>query len=70
MKKKLSDELCLVMAADGHTYERSAIEKWFTDCNRSPLTNQELANLDLIPNHAINSMLTILADLKTAPKSD
>lgn len=50
------------MAADGYTYERSAITKWFQTSSRSPLTNQPLASLELLPNHAINSILQYLKD--------
>jgi hypothetical protein len=31
-----------VIALDGHTYEREAIEKWFECSNSSPLTNEKL----------------------------
>ena len=35
------------VAADGHTYERTAIERWLFEKNKksSPLTNQKLPNL-------------------------
>ncbi len=48
------------MAADGFTYEREAILNWFEHSNRSPMTNQELDNLELKPNHAIKSILQLL----------
>lgn len=37
-----------VLAQDGHMYERSAIERWFTTSNRSPITNNRM-NTTLIP---------------------
>jgi hypothetical protein len=41
-----------VMTADGHTYDRSAIEKWFADGHStSPSTGCELGTLLLVPNH-------------------
>lgn len=42
-----------VTTADGHVYERKAIEAWFVTCGatrRSPLTNQPLENSSLVPN--------------------
>ncbi len=48
------------MAADGFTYEREAILNWFEHSNRSPMTNQELENLELKPNYAIKSILQLL----------
>ncbi|UJR31653.1 hypothetical protein I4U23_019134 [Adineta vaga] len=49
-----------VVAADGFTYEREAILNWFEHSNRSPMTNQELENLELKPNYAIKSILQLL----------
>eukprot|EP00039_Didymoeca_costata_P029781 m.26357 g.26357 ORF g.26357 m.26357 type:complete len:705 (-) comp7788_c0_seq1:126-2240(-) len=45
-----------VLALDGHTYERSAIESWFQRSNTSPLTNQEIPDT-LIPCHSIRNMI-------------
>lgn len=46
-----------VVAADGNTYERSAIEAMFaTGNNRSPLTNQVLANTTLTPCRQLKRM--------------
>lgn len=44
-----------VIAADGFTYERSAIEAWFKKSGTSPMTNQPLPNKALIPNHLARS---------------
>lgn len=49
-----------VTAMDGHTYERSAIEAWFSRFNSgtaptSPLTNESLPSRRLIPSHNIRS---------------
>ena len=40
-----------VVATDGHTYERHAIERWLLKKRTSPKTNEELFNTMLIPNH-------------------
>mmetsp|Transcript_14573 Transcript_14573/g.35177 ORF Transcript_14573/g.35177 Transcript_14573/m.35177 type:complete len:86 (-) Transcript_14573:501-758(-) len=43
-----------VMALDGHTYERSAIERWFQQGRlTSPVTNLRLPATTLVPNHAL-----------------
>jgi len=46
-----------VIAADGFTYERAAIEQWFRSHNTSPQTKLELPNTGLIPNHALKSII-------------
>ena len=49
-----------VMAADGHTYERAAIEQWFSQNSApilSPKTNRGLAHLHLTPNHALKALI-------------
>lgn len=58
----------IVVAADGFTYERDAITKWFETSNRSPMTNQELDNLELKPNFAIKSILQSLQGTNQLPK--
>ncbi|KAJ1693743.1 hypothetical protein LUZ63_010441 [Rhynchospora breviuscula] len=46
------------VAADGHTYEFTAIKGWFDGGhNTSPMTNLPLLNLDLIPNHPLRSTI-------------
>ncbi|KAI0509839.1 hypothetical protein KFK09_010436 [Dendrobium nobile] len=42
-----------VAAADGFTYERTAILEWLDNRATSPMTNLELENLNLFPNHAL-----------------
>jgi hypothetical protein len=43
-----------VTCADGHSYERAAIEDWFKRGHRtSPLTNEDLQHMNLLPNHAL-----------------
>lgn len=46
-----------VVAVDGHTYEREAIEKWFQGRDTSPKTNEKLPSKILIPNRAIRSQI-------------
>ena len=47
-----------VVTADGHTYDRANIQRWFDQGNdTSPLTNRVLANLSLVPNFALKSMM-------------
>ena len=38
-----------VVAADGHTYERSAIEKWLTKRESSPMTNEPVRTRPALP---------------------
>ncbi|KAK9809134.1 hypothetical protein WJX72_009911 [[Myrmecia] bisecta] len=45
-----------VVAADGFTYERSAIECWLQTSNTSPMTNMCLAHKLLSPNISIKIM--------------
>ncbi|EOD04963.1 hypothetical protein EMIHUDRAFT_107434 [Emiliania huxleyi CCMP1516] len=40
-----------VVAADGQSYERTAIERWLATKSTSPLTGGELEHSILIPNH-------------------
>mmetsp|Transcript_37104 Transcript_37104/g.67200 ORF Transcript_37104/g.67200 Transcript_37104/m.67200 type:complete len:475 (+) Transcript_37104:117-1541(+) len=45
-----------VIAQDGHTYDRSAIEMWLRNHTTSPKTGQEMASV-LIPNHNLKRLL-------------
>jgi len=48
-----------VIAADGHTYERSSIESWFRSKGKpvSPITHTDLANDKVIKNWAVRKIL-------------
>jgi hypothetical protein len=47
-----------VIAQDGFTYERKAIEMWFRNGNdSSPMTNEPLPSLLLIPNNNLKSQV-------------
>jgi len=49
-----------VIASDGQTYERSAIEGWFATLSsappRSPVTGQLMPSMSLLPNRAIREL--------------
>mmetsp|Transcript_77234 Transcript_77234/g.151268 ORF Transcript_77234/g.151268 Transcript_77234/m.151268 type:complete len:365 (-) Transcript_77234:192-1286(-) len=51
-----------VMAADGHTYDRAAIQKWLYSHGTSPKTGQEMANTDLIENHNLKRLINDLVE--------
>ena len=46
-----------VIALDGHTYERSAMEQWLEHHTFSPKTGEELGGQTLIPNHVVKIMI-------------
>jgi len=46
-----------VLAADGHTYERQAIEKWLQMHNTSPMTGAPLAHRYLTENFALRHLI-------------
>ena len=46
-----------VVATDGHTYERHAIERWIARRQASPLTNTALELAMVLPNHAIRQQI-------------
>lgn len=46
-----------VIAGDGHTYERAAIEQWLSTHRESPLTRQPLTSTSLISNIALKRLL-------------
>lgn len=53
-----------VIASDGFTYERSAIEGWLRKSNISPMTNLTLPNTSLVPNIALGQVIRCLAGRK------
>jgi hypothetical protein len=47
-----------VVCADGHTYDRENIQRWFDEGNEtSPLTNRSLENCSLVTNFALKSLM-------------
>ena len=47
-----------VVAADGHTYERHAIEHWLSERSSSPLTGAPLYDPKVRPNHTLRKLMT------------
>jgi hypothetical protein len=46
-----------VIAADGHTYDRSNIVKWLATKDTSPKMGARLSHKNLLLNHSIRSMV-------------
>eukprot|EP00971_Amphidinium_carterae_P113287 2244338-Amphidinium_carterae.1 len=46
-----------VVCADGYTYERVAIARWFETSRMSPVTGQTLPHTDMVPNHSVRTLL-------------
>jgi hypothetical protein len=46
-----------MVASDGFSYERDAIEAWLARSDRSPMTNDVLTSRALIPNAALRSAI-------------
>ena len=47
-----------VIAADGHTYERTAIQHWLHRSSLSPVTGDKLPHTRLVPNVLVKSALS------------
>jgi hypothetical protein len=56
-----------VMAADGHSYEQSAIEEWLEAHSTSPKTNEELPHVHLVPNHTLRAIIQDFVDGLSPP---
>jgi len=52
-----------VVCADGYTYERAAIGRWFETSRKSPVTGQSLPHVDLVPNQSVRTLLKTLIDM-------
>lgn len=48
-----------VVIADGSSYERSAITRWFENDRSSPLTGMRVADTHLVPNQALRSVIAL-----------
>ena len=46
-----------VLAPDGFSYERAAIERWFRTKRTSPQTNAPVASTALVPNIALRGLI-------------
>ena len=47
-----------VIAADGHTYERAAMQQWLQQHKTSPVTGASLAHFRLISNVIIKTAIS------------
>ena len=47
-----------VIAADGHTYERTAVQQWLQQHDASPVTHLPLPHKRLVPNLLIKSAIS------------
>ena len=52
-----------VVASDGQTYERRAIETWLSANNTSPLTGEQLVHQHLVENVALRSIIEQYVDV-------
>ncbi len=59
-----------VKTIDGHTYDRSSIERWFYDHSTSPLTGLTLASKGLVPNNELRKMIEEFTCQKMAEAAD
>jgi len=48
-----------VIAADGYTYERAAVQLWLQNHETSSVTSAKLAHTRLVPNVIIKSAIAI-----------
>ena len=47
------------IAADGHSYERTAIEAWLQHHSVSPVSGLELLHKRVVPNHIVKSVISM-----------
>jgi len=55
ISQEVMDDPCV--AADGHTYERRAIEAWVKEHKISPITKHMLPSLTIIPSHSLHEAI-------------
>ena len=60
-----------VTCADGHSYERTEIERWLSTHSTSPRTGAQLPNNVITSNHALRNAIEewLLANFKRVPRS-
>ena len=56
-----------VVAADGNTYEREAIQRWLAGSDRSPLAGVQLRSKELVPNHALRHVVELAFPANARP---
>ena len=49
-----------VVASDGHTYQRDAIERWMKTSMKSPLTGEVLSSRTLVPNYMLIGLSSVV----------
>ena len=59
-----------VSAADGHTYERVAIEEWLKTKGTSPMTQEPLQSKTLIPQHTMKKLVCAFMDTRRRSSVD
>merc|ERR1719271_1429232 len=47
-----------VVLSDGHSYERRHIERWLQEHTTSPVSNEELPQKAMFPNHALRNAIS------------
>ena len=52
-----------MIAEDGFSYERAAIEEWFGMSNTSPMTNEVLSSTQLRPNNQLRGLIESFQDI-------
>ena len=55
-----------VIAADGHTYDKHAIQEWLKEKDESPVTGATLLHVRLVPNTLIKNAHCKPADSVTS----
>ncbi len=53
-----------VIAADGHTYEKAAIQAWLHQHSISPVTGEALEHKHLVPNLVMKSVIANQPELR------
>ena len=66
---RVIEPTALFWQADGHSYERIAIEEWLEKNETSPMTNENLSHQNLVPNHALRQIIIEQQDRDLAENS-
>eukprot|EP00957_Ditylum_brightwellii_P091184 6942211-Ditylum_brightwellii.AAC.1 len=59
-----------VLAPDGYTYEKSAIENWLNEHGTSPQTRQMMRTEDLVPNRVLQDLIEYRDKMKQQHEID
>merc|ERR1711964_844216 len=59
-----------VVAADGNSYERTAIEEWFKSSETSPMTNNKLPHKNLVPNTTLRKLIEDTTQVQPENEAD